>query len=466
MSALRSQRENAFGEGMTIVALATTLGAHGAGQRALIRLSGPVVIQGLAGIIDPVPSHRCACATTLTLSNAGAPFVIPVLVMRGVAPHTYTGQETLEILLPAQPHLVQMVLQRLMDLPGIRAALPGEFAARAFLAGKLSLDQAQHIAALISAARDEDLFAADLVRQGEPGQRAVQWAQEIAEVLALIEAGIDFADQDDVVAISVQERESRLRALLMQIEHQTDVGDDAARSGLARVVLWGAPNAGKSTLFNALLGKTRAVASPLAGTTRDVLEEEWEPALGDHVTLVDVAGIAEIDPRDDGDALTAAAQEAARRALTGADVVLWCDPTGCFSTSGRPPVDDRDRVLKIRTMADLPHATGESRHALAVCALDGWHLDLVAKGVHELIASQGDSGFESRHAAQLRLVPRHRAAVKNTVRRLNEALAAAHSDEVCATALRQALNALGEMTGHISADEVLGRVFARFCIGK
>lgn len=469
MSALWAMREQSVSDGMTIVAVATSLSTPGIGQRALIRLSGPAIASGLEGVVAPIPTHRQAIAARLTLGRKeGAELTVPVLLMRGVAPQTFTGEDTFEISLPAHSYLIERVLRSLMSLPGVRLANPGEFAARAYLAGKMSLDQAQHVAALISASRDEDLLAANLVRSGEPGQRAMLWAQDIAEILALIEAGIDFADQDDVVAISVNQRESRLRDLLERMAKETHVhiGADAARSAGHRVVLWGPPNAGKSTLFNALLGKVRAVASPIAGTTRDALEEEWEPALGAHAMLVDVAGVAEVDPRQERTHLDSAARAAARRALHGVDVVLWCDPTGEFAPSGRPTVDDEVRVIRVRTMADLPRQFQSPREDIAVCALDGWQVNGVAQAVHHAITAQVDAGSDSRSAVQLRLVPRHRAAVENTIRRLHEALDAAHSDEVCATALRLALNALGEMTGHISADEVLGRVFARFCIGK
>lgn len=458
-------------DGMTIAAVATAFGAASCGQRSLIRLSGPAVRTGLGQIIRILPTGRCAVAVRLFLpgrgEHAGREVSVPALALRGVAPLTFTGEDTLEILLPAHPHLVQRLLAVLCEVPGVRHAHPGEFSARAFLAGKMSLDEAQHVAALIAATREEEIAAAQRVRTGEPGRSAIAWADEIAEILALVEAGIDFADQEDVVAIGVPERCQRISRLLDDILRDTGCEGEVRGSkwdALARVVLWGAPNAGKSTLFNALLGVQRAVASPIAGTTRDALEEEWEPAVGDVVKLVDVAGVSEIDPREPVDS---AAQDAARRALLGADVVLWCDPTGRFDARGTPPVGDAVcKIVRVRTMADVPRADAGQQADCAVCGLDGWNLDSLAQSVHRALRQDHVGIGGSRASSQLMLVPRHRAAVLGAVRRLKEAIEHAASDELCATALRAALDSLAEMTGQISTEEVLGRVFARFCIGK
>jgi tRNA modification GTPase len=462
---------NLRGDSATIAAIATGMAHSHAGDQALIRLSGPAVGSIAEHFLSPMPdaARPAATAAIFTLSGDGQHVLrVPVLVMRAFAPRSFTGEETLELIFPSQAHLLQRVMHALCTFPAVRNAQPGEFSARAYLAGKMSLDQAQHIGALIAAQRDDELLAADLLRKGEPGVHARRWAEEIAEVLALIEAGIDFADQDDVVAINVPERQSRINRLISLITTQTAVeqGAAAAARSQPRVVLWGAPNSGKSTLFNALLGRTRAVASPIAGTTRDVLEEEWEVAPGQHVTLADVAGIAEIEPRDP---LNALAQQAALHALCGADVVLWCDPHGQFASPGTPAapaVENGTRIIRIRTMADLPRPAIPTHENLAVCGLDGWHLDQLAAAVDQALAGEHAGLSEGRSAAQLRLIPRHRAAVQSTIRRLIDAQKHASSDEVCATALRSALDVLGEITGDISPDEILGRVFARFCIGK
>lgn len=460
----------------TIIALATAMPAAcgGApGSRALIRVSGPAVCDQVQRVIAPVPRTRSASAARIELDGGVR---LPVLIMRGIAPATFTGEDTLEILLPANPWLVQRVLAALCSCPGVRQAGPGEFTSRAYLAGKMSLDEAQHVGALIAATRDEELEAARLVRTGEPGRRASAWAEEIAEILALIEAGIDFSDQEDVVAIDVESRSARIESLIARISREVGVASGQMQSGLPRIVLWGAPNAGKSTLFNALLGRTRAVASPIAGTTRDVLSEEWDLDPGDgggggggatRVILVDLAGACEVDPRE---SIDQAAQDAAHRALSGADVILWCDPAGDFDPAILPASSAHARrVLRVRTMADVPRLSIPHEADVSVCGLDGWNLDRLSRAVRDALtvqAAQSAGLNDSREAAALRLVPRHRAAVEAAQRHLQQALQYASSDELCAAALRSALNALGEMTGEISADEVLGRVFARFCIGK
>ena len=468
----------------TIFALATampTLTCGSAASRALIRISGPAIGDKIAHLIAPFPQQRAACAARLTLDGGTQ---LPILLMRGIGPATFTGDDTLEILLPANPWLVQRVLTLLASSPGLRKAQPGEFSARAYLSGKMSLDEAQHVGALIAATRDEELDAARLVLTKEPGQRASAWAQEIAEILALIEAGIDFSDQDDVVAIDIASRSTRIQSLIDRISGEVGVGSAQLQTGLPRIVLWGAPNSGKSTLFNALLGRPRAVASPIAGTTRDVLVEEldldssggsggnggrWSVS---RATLMDLAGICEADPREftPESTIDQAAQDAAHRALATADIILWCDPSSHFDTAILPAsAAHARRVLHIRTMADIPRLNAPQVADLSVCGLDGWNLDQLIHAVRDALAATDVStpGMNTaREAAAIALIPRHRAAVESTQRHLHAALNHAPFDELCASALRQALSTLGEMTGEISPDEVLSRVFARFCIGK
>jgi tRNA modification GTPase len=262
---------------------------------------------------------------------------------------------------------VERVVARLSAIEGVRAAGPGEFTARAYLNDKLTLDQAEGIAATIAAESEEQLSAARGLAEGRTGDVYRAWAEELATLLALVEAGIDFSDQEDVVPISPADLARRLDMVARQLEGH--LGAAAGREhadALPRVVLAGSANAGKSTLFNALLGRRRAVVSDVAGTTRDVLEEELDLSRdrggAGRVMLVDVAGLDAAA----GGLIEESAQLAAQRAIESADVILHCDPTARFAVGGK---GWRASTVRVRTKSDLPGASDEN--AIRVCALDG-----------------------------------------------------------------------------------------------
>jgi tRNA modification GTPase len=358
---------------------------------------------------------------------------------------------------------VTRLVDALVALPGVRQAEPGEFSARAYLSGKLSLDEAEGVAATIAAQTRGQLDSARSLLEGRSGQAYRRWAEELATLLALVEAGIDFTDQEDVVPIAPLALAKRLIALKDTIGGH--LGASAAESSdeRPRVVLAGVPNAGKSTLFNALLGRKRAVVSAVAGTTRDVLAERLDlsrlvPGAGE-VELVDLAGLDELA----SGAIDEAAQAAARRAIAEASVVVQCDPSGVFeAVAGAAPT-----VIRVRTKADSGRAA-PAGDSLPVCALDGWNLDELKRRI-AAAAWRGSGALDQ----VLVVVPRHRRALSATALSVGVAVDAVDArartlvePEIIASQLRLALDQLGEVTGHISPDEVLGRVFSTFCVGK
>jgi tRNA modification GTPase len=417
---------------------------------------------------------------------------LPVIILSFPSPNSYTGDDIIEIVVPGNPHLVQRLTRAFLaastaDQP-IRTAEPGEFTARAFLRGRLTLTQAEGVAATIAAANTQQLEGAKSLLEGRTGETYRVWADELTTLLALVEAGIDFTDQEDVVAIAPAALAARATSLRDAI--RAHLGTAHARenpSALPRVVLAGAPNAGKSTLFNALLGRPRAVASPTIGTTRDVLAEELDlspevPGAGP-VLLCDVPGLDKpppqgvvvVDkfPRANGSSSDSAAQSHALQAIRTADLVLWCEHEHAPATALDTLLLDPARTLVVHTFADRsrieaqPAASSRSAHSpVPVCGLDGWNLPALRRAIaHHALATQ-TAGIAA-------LLPRHREALTAAEAGLAAALfaldPAAHAlaaPESVAHQLRASLNALGELVGQISPDDVIGRVFATFCVGK
>jgi len=401
---------------------------------------------------------------------------LPCLAFVFPGPHSYTGEDSVEMQLPGNPILLQRVIDDLLataernDLAA-RHAEAGEFTARAFLNGRLSLTQAEGVQATIAAQSDAELRAAALLTSGSLGTLAHGLADELAAALALVEAGIDFTDQEDVVAIAPADLHARLNALRERVKThlQRAVGFERLQA-IPWVVLVGEPNAGKSALFNALLVHERAIVSPTAGTTRDVLAEpltianEHGPA---EVMLVDLAGL---DDADDS-AINHMMQQRAREAIRRAELIIHCVPPGSDATRTDLRIDTSSaHAIVVHTKSDLA-ARGEARHGLAVSAVTGEGLE----SLRSAIALRLNDRAVSLAADALVLGPRHEAALRGVAENLDEALRlvsrskgdhALRDPELVASSMRAALDDLAALAGDISPDDVLGRVFATFCVGK
>jgi len=446
----------------TIIAVSSPPGRS---PRGLVRLSGSeaTTITGQL-LAEPLPDDpRVAHADQLRLDG----FDLPCLVYRFAAPHSFTGEDMVELQCPGHPALLDRLVRRMVEA-GARLAEPGEFAFRAFLHGKIDLTQAEGIHATITAASDVQLHAAALLRGGRLGKLATQLVDALATQLALVEAGIDFTDQEDVVPIAPPELGHNLAALRDQLDDILKRSRAwGAIEALPRVVLVGAPSTGKSTLFNALLGRARAVINPMHGTTRDILAEPL--TLRDpsgrpcEVMLVDMAGLDE--PRN---ALDTDVQAAARRAIDEAELLLLIDDGE--SHAGRLHVPDNTPVaqLTVRTKCDLhPSDTRD----INVCAPAGEGVDELRRAIAHRLADRGVSIAADRIALQ----PRHDTALRGArdgIRRAIDRLAAQPDDhaiesvELVAGDLRAALDELACLGGQMSPDDVIGRVFATFCVGK
>ena len=399
---------------------------------------------------------------------------LPCTALLFPGPDSYTGEDSAELQFPGNPGLLERVVAGLLEAAGARGvdarrAEPGEFTARAFLNGKMSLSESEAVAATIGAESDAALRAAQLLSGGKLGGFARELADRLAGALALVEAGIDFTDQEDVVPISPGELYEELRdlreALGSQLAHA--VGTEQLE-GIPWVVLTGETNAGKSTLFNALLGHDRAVVSPASGTTRDVLVEALRIETGHgpaEVMLVDLAGTD-----DDESVLNREIQAHARSALERAELVLHCVPTGETAAGG-----DAGAIL-VRTKTDLTSDEGEGglepdADEVRVSAVTGQGLERLRQRIGSRLAERA----VSLSADAVALLPRHEAALRAAAASLDEALAllepmrmdrALSESELLAASMRTALDALAAVAGEVNADDVLGRIFAHFCIGK
>ncbi|MEE2908429.1 MAG: GTPase [Planctomycetota bacterium] len=446
----------------TILAVSSPPG-HSA--RGIVRCSGTHAIDlvGNRLVGGPPSAGRGVFPVRFRLEDVSVAALM--LVTEGRA--SYTGEDTIELQVPGHPRLLARLVELLIQdgaVRGInvRAAQPGEFTARAFLSGRIALPEAESVAALVAARSDDEIQAADLMRTGRLGTLVEEVSDLLANTLALVEAGIDFTDEEDVSAIDAEDLHGRIEDATARLSGHLDrsVGLESLQS-LPWVVLEGPPNAGKSTLFNALLGRGRAVVSGIERTTRDVLTEPMRLS-GDcdgEVLLVDLAG--EDNPRSD---LEEAMQTAASSARGRAEVRVCCVPPGSTSPPASPG------LVRVATMSDRTPVDPASVD-VTTCGIRGEGLEGLRARISEHLAQRRSS----LAADALVLAPRQEAALELARKRLLEAQelvaaptaeAPSAAPELVAGLLREALNALGEINGVISPDEILDRVFSTFCIGK
>lgn len=423
--------------------------ASGAGRAAVgvMRISGPGTGALLAALAGPLPEARRA--SLRTLRHAGEA-LDRALVLWCPGPASYTGEDLAELHLHGGPAVIAAVGEALVAL-GARPAEPGEFTRRAFLHGRLDLTEAEGIADLIAAETEAQRRQALRQASGALAARVEGWADRLAALLARAEAFLEFEEEDLPTDLDsrVAEEVAALRAE-MAAELAAAPRAERLREGVAVAIL-GPPNAGKSSLLNALAGREAAIVSARAGTTRDVIEVRLVLA-GVPVTLADTAGL-----RETADEIEA---EGVRRALAraeAADLRLLVVPAGEAPDAATAGLVGPD-ALRVASKADLGGAAPPG--AFAVSVVTGEGMEALRAALEREVAARAGLA-----AAAGLTRPRHRAAVGEAVAALGRHREAP-LPELRAEALREALAALGRLTGRFGVEEILDRIFAEFCIGK
>ncbi|HEX6571897.1 MAG TPA: tRNA uridine-5-carboxymethylaminomethyl(34) synthesis GTPase MnmE [Steroidobacteraceae bacterium] len=446
----------------TIAAISTAPGRGGVG---IVRVSGPGVTAIAAALLGRVPEPRRAGLHAFT-DEAGAP-IDQGLALYFPAPHSYTGEDVLELHGHGGPVVMDLLLRRLLGL-GARLATAGEFTQRAFLNDKLDLAQAEAIADLIDSGSAQAARAALRSLQGEFSRQVHELSERALELRMWIEAAIDFPEEE-IDFLADRALGARMDDLRRRFGELAETARQGAllRDGLT-VVIAGRPNAGKSSLLNRLAGYEAAIVTAIPGTTRDVLRERISiDGLPLHV--LDTAGLREPQDTVEVEGIRRAHAEIARadrvlfvvdsadtEAVRGIDADLARLPADVPRTLVFNKIDRSGESARLDTGAD-----GSAR--VYVCAATGAGLDTLRQHLKDCVGFHpAAEGALSARTRQLDALRRARAHVE-TAHRL---LAERHAGELVAQELRDAQCALGEITGEVSSDDLLGRIFSSFCIGK
>ena len=454
----------------TIAAIST---AAGAGAIGIVRISGPRAEEIGRRLFTPrnpacpFSSHRLYSGDIHAPGPGAALDEGLFVLMRG--PRTFTGEDTVELHCHGGPVILQCVLEAAVAA-GARPAEPGEFTRRAFLNGRLDLSQAEAVRDLVTAKAEGALGTAVSQLKGALGRAIEPLREGILQVLASLEASIDFAE-DDIEAAPAAELAALLEQPLGGLRSLLDTYREGKilREGI-RVVIAGRTNVGKSSLFNRLLGEKRAIVTPVAGTTRDFIEETIS-LRGLPVRLTDTAGIRETDNPVEKEGL-----DFAREKLLEADVVIvLLDGSEPLSVEDRDILEaNRERNLIVAVnKKDLPgrireedlRPCGRGASPVRLSAKYGEGIDDLKQAIHASVSRAGGL----REECAVLTTARHKAAVEEAaalVGQAKERLEEGRSPELAAFDLRQAMESLEEITGRNLSEEILDRIFETFCIGK
>lgn len=450
----------------TIVAIATAPGEGGIG---IVRLSGDQAERLLrdyfapAANLEQFSSHRLYYGH-LRHSDGEVIDEVMAVIMR--APRSYTREDVVEI----HCHGGTVVLRRIVDLlvdAGARLARPGEFTLRAFLNGRIDLARAEAVIDLIRSRSESACRVALGQMQGRLSRRIFQFRDVVSDLVAEVEAGIDFPEEE----LEVADRQRLLRAAAT-VEGEVSALLESFESGRVlreglSILIYGKPNVGKSSLMNGLLGEARTIVSDIPGTTRDTVEENLV-LKGLPLRLVDTAGV-----RQSNDPIEAEGVQRAQAKVAGTDLVLLVvDGSRQLDSNDRQALqacDDRRTLLVINKqdlgLCPLPKDFS-SLPSVTLSAREGVGLDALVNAVSQFFTSNASGEGQENTMLSDR---RHREALlvaRNALQRFSHSLAQEHPAEFAALELREALQGFGEITGETTPEDILEKIFTRFCIGK
>jgi tRNA modification GTPase len=422
---------------------------------AVIRLSGPAAMQALERLAgSPIPEPRRAALRTVR--NLSGDTLDEALVFAFPGPNSFTGEDCVEIHLHGSRAVVSAVFGELSGMAGLRAADAGEFSKRAYDNGKMDLLEVEGLADLLQAETEMQRRLAVEQSTGKLSQLYDGWAHRLTRARALIEAELDFADEEDVpdsVAAQVWQSMCELRAEI-ELHFAGGASAEIIRDGF-KIALIGAPNVGKSTLLNALSGRDVAIVTDIAGTTRDVLSVDLN-LNGYMVTLYDTAGM-----RDTADVVEQEGVKRAARTADTADLVMILDDIDSDSKQFLQDFNHKP-CLRLRTKSDVSSKSMSADYDLIISAKNGVGM----AELRERIAQE----VEDRLGSASTLAPvraRHKKRLEETLNYVSDALNSEGMDlAIRSEYLRLAANSLGRITGRVDVEDLLGVIFSEFCIGK
>ncbi|MFP4303861.1 MAG: tRNA uridine-5-carboxymethylaminomethyl(34) synthesis GTPase MnmE [Rhodosalinus sp.] len=425
----------------TIFALSSAPGKAGV---AVLRLSGPRAFAATERCMGALPEPRRLVRRDLR--DAGGELIDEAMVVLFPAPRSFTGEDVAEWHLHGSPAVVRAALARLSALDGLQAAGPGDFTRRALENDRLDLTQVEGLGDLLDAETEAQRRQAVRVLSGAMTQKVEQWRGQLLRAAALIEATIDFADEevpedvtDEVLQLMADVRES------LEAEARGSRVAERIRDGF-EVAIVGAPNAGKSTLLNRLAGRDAAITSEVAGTTRDVIEVRMDLA-GLPVTLLDTAGL-----RETKDPVESIGVARARNRAAQADLRVWLKST----EEEGPLVELQAGDIVVRSKVDLYGGEG-------VSGLTGAGIDALVDQIVDVLSNRAKLVQTATRARHLEAIRRASATLEAAIILVGRGPEAA---DLAAEEIRAAIRALEALVGRIDVEDVLGEIFASFCVGK
>lgn len=446
----------------TIAAIATPPGRGGVG---IVRLSGKHAAAIGRALCGELPAPRQAAVRTFR--DAQQDPIDSGIALYFVAPHSFTGEDVLELHGHGGPVVLDMLMARLLEL-GARLAEPGEFSRRAFLNDKLDLLEAEAIADLIAAESSQAVRAALRSLRGEFSQRLHELTEAVIATRMHVEAAIDFPDEE----LDLLQDQALLRRMEHAIQLTAEIQAQAQQGSLLRegmsIVIAGKPNAGKSSLLNCLAGYDAAIVTDVPGTTRDVLRERIHID-GLPLHIIDTAGL-----RDTADRVEAEGVRRAQAEISKADRVLYVVDASAHAefslanvSSELAPLPSHIPVTmvmnKIDVSGDAPRHEVTQPPRIYLSAQSGAGVELLREHLKACV------GYHSADAGSFLARRRHLDALQRAAQHLHQAqdnLLTRRAGELCAEELRLAQQALAEITGEFTSDDLLGRIFSSFCIGK